>query len=220
MKNKEFLIINFITSVIAMGFQMSLNTALSFIFNNSVFIFSFFSGFYLFSMGLGVYITKFFNKSDNIQHIIFKNTLLMSSVMSYGILGVILLNEFHMYSYSIIGISIKHLSFIAGIILTSYLGISSGLELPTLSKEINIKHVLASDYLGNFFGILLFLYLFFIALGFINTVLILKCVGLFTLIIFHNFFNISKRLLSITIVLCLISILELFFKSYYISLFY
>lgn len=220
MKNKQFLIINFITSVIAMGFQMCLNTALSFIFNNSVFIFSFFTGSYLFAMGIGVYITKYLNDVSDIKKIIFKNTLLMVSIMSYGILGVILLNEFHMYAYSVIGVSTKYLSFFFGLFLTTYLGISSGLELPTLSNEINIKHVLASDYLGNFIGIFVFLYMFFVAFGFIETVIFLKCLGLFTLIIFNKFFKVSNKLLIITNLLFLLSVLEIYYKSYYINLFY
>lgn len=204
MNNKKLLFLNFITSIYTMAAQLSLNTALSFSFNNSILVYSFFTGLYLFSMGLGVTLSEKF-EFINYRKLMFKNIFLMGLIGTSTILFLIFFNEYHMSLYRSTGISLHHFSFVIGIIITLYLGASAGLELPIISqiqKEDKkfLNYVLMGDYLGNFIGIFLFLFLFFVQFGLIGTIIFNNLILTFFLIIFFKEFQLHMKYLYITII--------------------
>lgn len=185
MENKHFtklIFLNLITSANCTIAQMSLSAGLSYIFSNSVFIFAFFTGLYLMSMGIGSLIVEKFNfDTEKFTQILLVNSALGIILANPGITGLLLSNEYISFITRHYNLNLSWILLPLGVILTICIGIVSGAELPIFSKYIEKKNwhtskpmigVLTSDYLGAFAGIIIFTLILNPFFGLIPSILI------------------------------------------------
>jgi len=162
--------------------QTALAMALSYIFSNSVYVFSFFTGLYLMSMGLGVLVVERLRiREGGWPGIIFVNVCLGLLLACPGIPGLLLLNELSYHWLRSGGPDLLGALFPAGIAFTMLIGMVSGAELPIFSRliESGDEHpsrpliaVLTSDYLGAAAGVAAFAFVLYPFFGLIRAVIV------------------------------------------------
>ena len=163
---KKVITFNLFSACFCMSGQLALNTALSYLFSNSIYVFSFFVGLYLMSMGLGAIIAdKLPVTKDNVLSLIIINGLLALVLVNPGVFGLLYFNEETRMLLRTTGSSLHTLVFPIGLFATVLLGIVSGIELPLFSKLLEasdeddtsvLTAVLTTDYLGAFVGSIMF----------------------------------------------------------------
>mgnify|MGYP006288143441 FL=1 len=182
------ILLNVLTSSHCTIAYIALSMALSYIFSNSILVFSFFTGLYLMSMGIGaLLIEKVRPSSAPLVRLLFHNSLLGVLLASPGVILVLIINEsLHIWLRQQ-GADLLFLMFPLGIVLTVCIGIVSGAELPIFSKIIEeenlhrtrpIISVLASDYFGAFVGIMLFTFILNPFLGLIQAITVSQALTL------------------------------------------
>lgn len=219
MNKKDFirlLILNLFTSGHCTITYIALSMSLSYIVSNSIFVFSFFTGLYLMSMGIGALLVEKLNvRSERLVALILLNSLLGVFLANPGIPGIIVLNEFGRYLLRAQHIDLLWGMFPLGIVLTILIGVVSGAELPIFSKLIEqegwhvskpIIGVLAGDYFGAFAGIVLFTFILNPFAGLINAIFVsqiitLGCVNFscFTITALKKRFKVLPFLISMNV---------------------
>jgi spermidine synthase len=201
---------------------LALAISLSYLFSQTIYIFTFFTGLYLGAMGLGVYVVemKADLKSDMSKWILI-NSLLGIIVANPLIIGLMF---FHEWIYGILvntGADYSFFIFPAGVFLTILIGIISGAELPIFSKLIEEKkfsndtvmqQVLTSDYVGAGAGIFLFTFILFPFCGLITSIVLAQMISLFVIAIMYFFMNIfhKKRIITLLVSSLLIYVIMFF----------
>jgi len=169
-----------IMAATSMVFHFAVTTSLVFILGDSITFFSIFTGLFLFSMGVGAYLSN--RLPLTIQ-------LLIKLQLAMGLAGLILLpiifliyGYFSQFSESFLQTSIL---WIIGIISEVMLGVVAGMHLPVLKILYNsscneenktVAQILSYDYVGSFFGAAMYPLIFFPYFG------LLKSVFLFAII--------------------------------------
>ena len=203
-KMKWLVAYNLIVAVLCIITQMALNTALTYIFSNSIFVYTFFTGLNLMSMGLGVFIVEKFNiNENNVVKFLVINSIIVLLLANPGIIFVLFANE---YFYTLLrnsGTDINFLTFPLGILISITVGICSGIELPIFSKLFeaddksddsqSIVTILTSDYLGAFVGSLLFAFLLFPFCGLVGSIVVIQTLILFNVNFYSFKFNLYKN---------------------------
>ncbi len=225
MENRKFfdklITLNLITSANCMIAQIALSYGLSYIFSNSIFVFAFFTGLYLMSMGLGTLVVERLTlKSEQLIQCILINSVMGVLLANPGITGLLLTNE---YLYALLrnhSIDLLYLMFPLGFILTILIGLVSGSELPIFSKLIETKKwhtskpiigVLTSDYFGAFTGVLIFTLLLNPFVGLVTAILISQTVT----ILYADFIYFKERIMTknkkLTVTLLFINLYVVYF---------
>jgi spermidine synthase len=220
-KLKWLVVYNLIVAVLCIITQLALNTALTYIFSNSIFVYTFFTGLNLMSMGLGVFIVERFEINEkNVVKFLVINSLFVLFLANPGILFVLFANE---YSYTMLrenGSDIGWITFPLGVLLSISIGICSGIELPVFSKlfetiddsenpdegEKSIITILTSDYLGAFLGSILFAFILFPFFGLVGSIAIIQ----FLVLICVNYFSYKFKLLKETMFLSVLVIFDFY----------
>lgn len=181
---KRLVRFNLFSSAFCMMVQMSINTAMSYIFSESISTFTLFTGLYLMAMGLGVIIVdRLVLTAERLVAIVRANSLFVLVVAVPGIPLLLLTNEALRSWERTGGPDPAYINYPLGIALSVVLGIISGMEMPLLSKftgeDIENKGdtgaltgALVSDYLGAFGGILCYAILLYPWLGLIGSLLV------------------------------------------------
>lgn len=219
MKRKHFgqlIALNLFTSANCTITQIALTTAYSYIFSNSIFCFSFFTGLYLMSMGLGALLVERFHwRKDQFVELIFLNSLAGVVLANPGVLGILGLNEGLRWLLRTHDVNLLGVMFPLGIVLSVLIGLVSGAELPIFSKLTEADQsnaskpmvgVLVSDYLGAALGILLFTFILNPLTGLIPSLLISQAVTLIYIacaFLFYPGAARPKRLQTLLLSLCL-----------------
>ncbi len=203
---KKFLYLNALTSAQCMVAQMCLNFALSYIFSNSIFVFSFFTGLYLMMMGMGVLLVEKFPLSQKRwTQVLVINGMIGVMFANPGVVGLLFCNEYFLYVLRKFDHNWTFLLLPLGILLTMGIGIVSGAELPIFSKiyeeekkEISkpLIGVLWSDYFGAFLGIIIFIVILYPFIGLINVIFFSQIIVLIyinVLIFSLKIFNVKSR---------------------------
>jgi len=212
----KIITLNLFTSANCMIVQLCLSVSLSYIFSNSIFIFSLFTGLYLMSMGLGVLLIERIRLSgDQWVRLALGNSCLGVILANPGIIAVLLLNEWLYFMLRSHQIDALFLMFPIGIVFTVLIGIVSGAELPILSKLIEeekwhvarpIIGVLTSDYFGAFLGTMIFAFILYPFAGLIQTIFIAQIVTLACImVVFFSLASVPKRRVPVTS-LCLLNV--------------
>lgn len=200
---KWLILYNLLVAILCIVTQMSLNTALTYIFSNSIFVYTFFTGLNLMSMGLGVFIVERFEITEkNVMKFLVINSLVVLFLCNPGILFVLFANE---YFYSLLrnsGSDINYLTFPMGILLSISIGICSGIELPVFSKlfevakrdkeDKGIVTILTSDYLGAFLGSIFFAFFLFPFYGLVGSIVIIQFLTLVNVNFYSYKFELFK----------------------------
>ncbi len=184
----RLLILNLFTSAHCMVAQLALLMAISYIFSNSVLVFSFFSGLYLMSMGLGSLLVESL-RLDSCRYVslVFWNSVAGIVLANPGVFGIIVLNEYIRMMLHVYGSDLSFLLFPSGIVLTCLIGVVSGAELPIFSKITEMENwhvsmpmigVLRNDYLGAFVGVVVFTFILNPFSGLISSILISQMICL------------------------------------------
>lgn len=196
-----------------MSGQLALNTTLSYLFSNSIYIFSFFIGLYLMSMGLGVLIVNKLPISEkNVINFIVANALISILIANPGFFTLLYFNEETRMLLRTTHSQLHNLVFLFGIILTILLGIVSGIELPLFSKLLEstqekdssiLTALLTTDYLGAFVGSVLFSILFYPFWGLIKGIILSQLFLLIALgiITATSFKMINKYLIVVLLII-------------------
>ena len=196
-----------------MSGQLALNTTLSYLFSNSIYIFSFFIGLYLMSMGLGVLIVNKLPISEkNVINFIVANALISILIANPGFFTLLYFNEETRMLLRTTHSQLHNLVFLFGIILTILLGIVSGIELPLFSKLLEstqekdpsiLTALLTTDYLGAFVGSVLFSILFYPFWGLIKGIILSQLFLLIALgiIAATSFKMINKYLIVVLLII-------------------
>jgi len=213
---KQLVILNLVISGHCTIIHIALAMALSYIASNSIFVFTLFTGLYLMSMGLGALLVEKINiSSPRFMLLIFLNGLVAILLANPGITGIILLNEYGRVLLRQGHVDLLWIIFPLGMILTSFIGIVSGAELPMFSKLIEkhdsssakpIIQILASDYFGASLGIILFTFILNPFVGLIHSIFLTQIVTLacingiyFTLYKFSDHLRLSFGLILINL---------------------
>ncbi len=212
----KLIILNCFTSGHCMIAQLALSMALSYIFSNSIFIFSFFTGLYLMSMGIGaLLVEKFDVPTDWLIKFVIVNSILGVLLASPGITGVIVFNEFLSYLLRTYQLDLGTILFPLGIILSILIGIVSGAELPIFSKLIEkenwptsqpIISVLVSDYFGAFFGVVIFTFILNPFTGILNAIVITQIITLIAINYTHFTLKIFSKESKIPLILMIVNV--------------
>lgn len=208
---KRLIVLNLFTSGHCTITHIALAMALSYITSNSVYVFTFFTGLYLMSMGMGVlFVENIHLKSNRLTNLILLNSMAGIILANPGITGIITANELGRFLLRAYHIDLLFLMFPAGIILTVLIGMVSGAEIPVFSKLIEKENghtskpiigVLTSDYFGAFAGIMAFTFLLNPFTGLLNGIFISQVITL--IIIDYTFYKLkaSKKLLPLLFIL-------------------
>jgi len=185
---KWLLRLNLLTSLYYMLAYLCLAIAMSYILSSSIFVFSLFTGIYLMSMGLGsILINKISISEKNIQPIILSIAIIGLLLINPGVISLMYLNEYLFYIFRNSQTDYITITLIYGILLTIFIGILSGSELPLFSKllesenkeqsELLVK-VLSFDYFGTCIGVIIFNFLMFPFWGLTNSILISQLISI------------------------------------------
>jgi len=210
---KKIIFFNLFSACFCMSGQLALNTTLSYLFSNSIYIFSFFIGLYLMSMGLGVLIVNKLPISEkNVINFIVANALISILIANPGFFTLLYFNEETRMLLRTTHSQLHNLVFLFGIILTILLGIVSGIELPLFSKLLEstqekdssiLTALLTTDYLGAFVGSVLFSILFYPFWGLIKGIILSQLFLLIALgiITATSFKMINKYLIVVLLII-------------------
>lgn len=165
--------LNALTSILNISSQMALNIMLSLYFYNTIGVFTYFTGLYLLSMGLGVFILKYLSEYGP-KKIIFYN-IFFSLILSNSLFFMKFIDN-------------NLILFITATIITIFLGIASGIELPAY-VEFNENNsfwykILGSDYFGSFFGIILYTFFIYPFFGLFNGIYMIQLIFIILIIPF------------------------------------
>lgn len=189
MKN-NFILINFLNSIILMLIQVIMSLYFSFIFSNSINIFTLLTGIFLFSMSIPSLISF---KKEYYHYLKY-----ISIAINFLCLILIANFIYSLYFYNILFA-----------IFTSFmLGFCSGFELPFFINSELKKNIIISDYLGTFLGTILFpLFLY----PFLGTILSLILI----MIVYNSYhFILIKNKLYLLKLIIYIAILVAYFQKY------
>ena len=225
----RLILFNLFTSGFCITAQFTLNSAMSYVLSNSIFIYSLYTGIYLMAMGLGVLVVeKLKVDSQRIVSVIFFNALLALVLSNPGILGVLFLNEGLIALYRNHDVNLMFLTYPAGIFLTVCLGMVSGAEIPLFSKLFEsmkqdsskpLIAVLTSDYLGAFAGTLLFTLLLLPFLGLVRAIVVAQAVLL--LMVDYMFFYLklykSRFFLVLTVILNILLLILFLLRNHLLN---
>ncbi|MFA5261631.1 MAG: hypothetical protein WC450_10420 [Candidatus Omnitrophota bacterium] len=149
---------------------IALATALSYIFNDPAFVFSFFTGLYLAAWGMGtLWAEKYAGDHERIVRLILFNSLAGILLANPGIWAILGANEMIRYVLRARHQDLLFLRLPAGIILTLCLGMVFGARQSAFSKLMKSKNYPGagagskfweSGYSGAFAGIMLFTFIF------------------------------------------------------------
>ena len=180
--------LNFLTSVHCTLSYIALSLMFGYIFSNSIFFFTLFTGIYLIAMGFGVIgVERIYLSREKWISMIFINCLLGIFLANPGIPFLMILNEyllFYLRSREIDGLFVM---LPLGIILTLSIGMVSGAEFPIFSKLAEsdkddtpktLISVLKTDYFGAFLGIVLFTFILNPFFGLIKSIIISQVASL------------------------------------------
>jgi len=220
----KLLTLNLFTSVNCTVVQLCLSISLSYIFSNSIFIFSLFTGLYLMSMGIGVLLIERFNFSKQQWiKIALLNSCFGVLLANPGIVAILLFNEYIYFILRAHQVDLLFLMFPVGIVFTVMIGVVSGAELPILSKFIEkekwhlskpIIGVLTSDYFGAFVGTIVFAFVLYPFTGLISTIFAVQIITLVCI----NFMYFSMSEFQKKIVPCLsLVVLNLYVIFLYVN---
>ncbi len=168
----KLVLVNLLVAVQSSITYLCLATALSYIFSNTVFIYSFFTGLYLMAMGGGVLIVQRLRIHDPVHttRAVLTNALAALLLANPGIPLLLFFNETAHVLRRHTGFDPSPLVFPIGILMTVLIGLVSGAELPIFSRLSEtskrgparlLNLILTSDYFGAALGVLLFAFLLF-----------------------------------------------------------
>lgn len=187
MKKLTFMIgfLTFIVALCSIVYELIYSQALTIILGGTVLRYSTTIGLFLFSLGVGSFLFKYFRKSDT-KKTFFLVEIILCIIGPFGLFFIIWINSLshwlvytHLGSYVILFLS--HLPIII-------VGILSGLELPLLSqlykKNKSIYEVIGIDYFGSLAGTLIFALILYPSLGLIKAIIIIGMLNMFVAIFF------------------------------------
>ncbi len=218
MNNRLFRVLigfNVFTSALCFFTNLTVTTAYSYIFQNTIFIYSLYTGLFLMSMGLGVLLVQKFNIPQHLLiRILFINGVIIVLITNPTIFGLFWINEYLHYLYRTKCLDFLFVIFPLGLFLTTIIGIIAGSELPLFSKLIEaegkeasrpLTAVLVSDYIGSFIGSMAFAFILFPSLGLIKSIFVVQVVMLVVLDLLFVYLKYYKRITAI-IILSIINI--------------
>lgn len=206
---RKIIFFNLFSACFCMSGQLALNTALSYLFSNSVYVFSFFVGIYLMAMGLGALIAdRLPINKHNIFLFIIVNAILAIVIVNPGIFSLLYFNEITRIMLRTEDSSLHQMIFPLGVLFTLLLGIVSGIELPLFSKLIEankeedssiLTAILTTDYIGAFVGSITFALLVYPFMGLMKGVVFSQLFLTSALIILTitSFEKINKKIIGI-----------------------
>lgn len=216
-KNKIYYPILIVVSIIALCgivYELLISTAASYLLGDSITQFSIVIGIYMSSMGLGAYLSKFFNEK------LFDKFIIIEIILSLiGGSSIIIIFLF----FSAGGVY----PFLILYFLTVVIGVLVGLEIPIvvrlmekmLDLKDNVASVLAFDYIGGLIGSVAFPLLFLPTFGIIRTAILMGLLNILSAIwlLFKTskYYKMPKML--VTSIICVIVLLFLFLKASPIS---
>ena len=153
---------------------------------------------------------------------LFYNILLGLFLFNPGIYILMALNEYVLFWYREYGIFLNDMILILSVLISLALGIVSGFELPfftTLYEKIKTEgliKILASDYLGAFFGIICFSLVIFPLYGLLRGIFYTQS-GVIVAMIFlwhrQKFIILNKKELSLLFLVLFMSLTMSFFSD-------
>ncbi|WP_026487133.1 polyamine aminopropyltransferase [Caldanaerobius polysaccharolyticus] len=173
-KIRALLISVFLVALCGIVYELSIGNVSTYLLGNSVLQYSLTIGFFMFSMGIGSYLSKYI-KSELISIFIY----IELSIAAVGGTSSVLL----FYSYGFTNIYTMVM-----ILITAIIGIMEGLEIPVITRiieenyrdiKISLSHVLSFDYLGALIGSLAFSLVLIPRLGIITTPFVFALLNLF-----------------------------------------
>lgn len=203
--------------------HIALSMAVSFMFSNSIFIFSLLSGVYLFAMGLGTIVVDYLKSKNRLpDHMLYYNILFGLLLFNPGIYILMVLNEYVLFWHREYGFFLNDMILILSVLISLVLGIISGFELPfftTMYEKIKTEglvKILASDYLGAFFGIICFSLVIFPLYGLLRGIFYTQS-GVILAMIFlwtkQRFIVLSKKEIALLFLALMMSLTMSFFSD-------
>lgn len=165
--------INIINSFFYVMIYTIISIFFSYVFSNSINMFTLYTGIYLFSMGVPSILNFDQNKYIDYISII---TIIINILMLFFILTL----NFNVVSPKFFGF-----------LLIICSGFASGFEIPFFIKTKHKFNIIITDYIGSFLGIFFFPILFYPFLGFMNTILLIFII--FNLFYFKINFDNKKK---------------------------
>lgn len=222
-----FILIVLVIASTSMIYQFSITTAMIFVLGDGIIIFSLFTGFFLFSMGLGAYLMG--NKKSS-RNLLLRLQLIMATAGFFVLPFIFLCFGFFAQAKRIAVPSSSNVGIIVlwviGIGAELIFGTLAGMHLPLLqdlfdhSPEMESKSVakiLSYDYIGSFLGAIFFPIILFPALGLFKTVFLASFINLITVLFCCNFFKKKNYNLTAGIIIMILLVVWAFFKAPYIE---
>ena len=186
---KRVYIIYLLTLIVAfcsIVYELIFSQALTIIFGGTVLRYSVTIGLFLFSLGIGSFLYRYFD-SKNKKINFFRIEILLSLIGPLGLLFIISINSitsplvFTDFFQTIL-LLLSHVPIIL-------VGILSGLEIPFLSsmahKNNNFSEVLGFDYLGSLVGTLIYALYLYPGGGLISSILVIGFLNLIVAVVFY-----------------------------------
>jgi spermidine synthase len=202
--------ITFFVAFCSIIYELIYSQLLTIIFGGTVLRYSVTIGLFLFSLGIGSFLYRFFKSKDKNKTFLYLE-IVLSLVGFLGVVFIIFINSYLEFLPKTLLVILSNVPIIL-------VGILSGLELPLLSHMVGetssaFSEVLGMDYFGSLAGTFLYSMLFYPHFGLIFAVFVTAFFNLVIAIIFFMFIYKNKtRLLWVIIVLLAIVSLIMFFR--------